>query len=740
MRGARWLLLAAIIAILGTVGVTYVYQKNLLLSAAPPKPAPLDLALRAAAEDWQVTQTAQGRPAFHIRAKNFEQDKESGQLNLKGVELKLFHGDTGSRFDLIRSAEAKFYQAEGVMYSEGEVEIILGVPADGQPSNRLVSIKSSGVTFESATGRASTDRLATFLFENGSGSAVGTSYDPTTRDLHMRSQVRLDWKAPEPNSKPMTIEAGELIYKETMAVILLTPWARLTRENSTIEGAETVVTLLDGAIHKVESKNARGTDRFPNRQLEYGADQLYVEFAGGEVRTVTGQPKARMVSKTDSSETTVVADRVDLAFDPSQENALTAAIARGDGTVTAKPVAAKGIPPPTRILRSEFIKLSMREGGREIEAVQTEAPGQVEFLPNHPSQRRREMDGERIWIAYGPGNRVKSFRSVNVATRTEPPAAEAKTRGPLRTWSDNFLAGFDPVTGEMQRIEQWDNFRYEEGARKARAVRAVLEAKTGRIVLEQSARVWDDTGATAADVIHLDQKTGAFEARGNVASSRIPDKKKPSTGMLSGDDPLQATAEQMFSESRNRHIRYLGKALMWQGPNRLRGDQIEIDREAGRLTAQGSVSTQLVESKAASGSFTNVQAARLVYTEDDKVAHYTGGVTLIRGDTRVKSEELRAYFVEDDSGSRLEKAMADGRVEIQQTIPDRTRTGTGEHGEYYVAEEKVILRGGAPELVDSLRGVARGKELIWFAKDDRLLVNGEADGRATSRLRRKSSR
>ena len=43
MRGARWFLLAAILAILGSVGLTYVNQRRDLENGAPQKPEPLPL-------------------------------------------------------------------------------------------------------------------------------------------------------------------------------------------------------------------------------------------------------------------------------------------------------------------------------------------------------------------------------------------------------------------------------------------------------------------------------------------------------------------------------------------------------------------------------------------------------------------------------------------------------------------------------------------------------------------------
>src|SRR5207245_10311233 len=98
---------------------------------------------------------------------------------------------------------------------------------------------------------------------------------------------------------------------------------------------------------------------------------------------------------------------------------------------------------------------------------------------------------------------------------------------------------------------------------------------------------------------------------------------------------------------------------------------------------------------------TLINSAGLVSHESDRLAHYTGGVLLTRPSLSVKSLELRSYLSESGTDNSLEKAYAEGKVEIQQSSPGRSRTGISEHAEYFMNEEKVILRGGAPQFIDS---------------------------------------
>ena len=376
----------------------------------------------------------------------------------------------------------------------------------------------------------------------------------------------------------------------------------------------------------------------------------------------------------------------------------------------------------------------------------THGPGTLEFLPNAPVEHHRTLDGKDMLIAYGAQNHIQSFRATDARTRTDPTADERKrNRAVSTTSSRELLAHFDPQTSRMSSMEQAGDFAYEEGEHKARAAKASLDEGQNVILLETGARVADATGSTSADRIRLDQRTGDFTAAGGVTSSRLPDKdEKKNSQMLSGDEPLQAQARKMESTNHNRTIHYEGGATMWQGANRIQADAIDVDREKRGLQADGNVVTWLWEqprNDAATATsppvLTVVRAPHLVYADDTRLAVYTGGVLLTRGVLRVKSRELRAYLAESGADSRLDKAFADGAVEIVQSPPDRTRNGSAEHAEYYTADQKVILRGGRPKLIEvkgPTKDTTEGNELTYFANDDRLLVNGASSRPATSQI------
>jgi lipopolysaccharide export system protein LptA len=770
-RVVRPLILLAILAIIAGVGATYFARLKQQAGNAVQKPKALPPGTIATSHQWTYTHTTNEKTVITVHAEDLQEVE--GKQQLTGVVLDIANKD-GGKYHHVQSAKADFDMAQGILYSEGEVEITMGVAPDAPPTGRLMVIKSSGMRVESKTGKAFTDRLITFKFDRGEGKAVGAEYDPSTRELVLHSQVELIWRGSNGTSSPMKVETGEAHYLERQSKVLLSPWSKLTRDTLNMSAGPAIVTLSDGDIKLVETQQAHGTDQRPGRNLEYAANQLTMDFNdASQIQKITAVDQARMVSTADTAVTTMTSDRVVMDFDTSgKDSVLQTALAEGHSVMESKPVPRPGVEiADTRILKSETIKTKMRPGGQDIESVETQSPGAIEFVPNRPAQPHRWMNGERIQIAYGEKNQIQTFRSNAVTTRTQKPRAkDAKEDPPVEvTTSKDLLAAFQPNSSQLAKLEQWGDFRYQAGDRKAKADRAVLDQPNNLIDLTGAARVWDATGSADADKIKLDQKSGDFNAEGNVTSTRMPDKKeqpkdsKDKTdgkdagggGLLAEDEPLHARAKKMRSSDNNLQIRYEGNAVLWQSANRLEADVVEIDRDNSTLKAHGHVISTLLDkgddpaktskkdatkksaTKPAARVFTIVKAPELEYNDDTRLAVYKDGAALDRPDMKVKAKEIRAFLRDDSSDSSLDHAIADGQVEIVQTAPGRIRNGTSEHAEYFVDDDKIILTGGRPKFIDSLRGTTQGEILTWFSKDDRLLVNGVESQPVKSVLHRK---
>lgn len=759
LRRARWLILLAIVSIIGIVSSIFLTQRKLIRHNRPKTSDPLPANTSFSSPTWEWEKTTGDKTRLKVRSRNMRQIKDPPSILFEDLEMEV-HDKNGLKYDLVKSKRANLDQQGGLMYSDGEVEITTNIGVDGAPSGRLLKIKTSGATLDVKSSKVSTDRAATFEFDQGSGECVGATYDPANRVLYMRSEVKIDWRGQDDKKPPMHLEAGTLTYNEVSTEILLSPYAKLQRAGFQLDAKDSVVILKHGLLDHVEAKTAQGHDQMPTRLVEYQADFLNLFFTPkAEIQRIEAVDHARLVSTAASGRTTVTANRFDMDFDTPQADAkddgstLKHVLARGQSRVESNPAQKPGSPPHApRILTSEAIELNMRPGGKEIEKVSTLAPGQVEFLPAKKGDRHRTMNGERLYFTYGADNTLEKFRSVNVSTRTEAdPRPNDKEKKPVITLtrSKDMQADFDPKTGQMTRMEQWNNFEYEEGTRRATADKATMDSQKELVTLAGKGRMWDETGSTAADEILLDQKTGDMTATGNVSSVRQPDQKDGSGGMISSKEPLQARAARMTTKEKNQKIHYSGNAVMWQASSRLQAKEIFIDKAAKTLEATGDVVSELPDQKGAAADpkkhkanvFTIVKAPSMVYNDKTKLAVYTGGVTLDRPDLNVKSSQLRAWFENEPKKgggeeTKLDHMFADGTVEIFQRGPGRTRTGNSEHAEYYLDEDKIILNGGAPVVVDSKKGTTRGNEIIWYSRQDKLTVDNTGAGPAVSRVNR----
>jgi lipopolysaccharide export system protein LptA len=265
--------------------------------------------------------------------------------------------------------------------------------------------------------------------------------------------------------------------------------------------------------------------------------------------------------------------------------------------------------------------------------------------------------------------------------------------------------------------------------------------------LDAHARIADDTGSTTANHIQIDQATGEFDARGGVATTHLPDtkpdgsaQKGSDSGMLDPGEAMQGKADHVVSASRGTVLHYIGSAQVWQGGSKIVADRIDIDRKAKSLIADGHVFSQLqdkakTEPDGKQGPMpptTLVRSQKMVYTDTNRLAIYTGDVTMLRVGLTVKCATLQAFMNDGKPvdgktpDSRIDHALADGKVEIVQTVAARQRVGTSDHGEYYTEEGKIILTGGRPHVRDSQTGEFDGEKLIYYTNDDKL--QGEGGG------------
>jgi lipopolysaccharide export system protein LptA len=759
MRSLRWLLLAAIVLIAAAVAGIYHAQRTKQRSDRRPAPASIPLDTKTVAPDFEWGQSANGLPAVKGFAKNMKQSADGSRLEYYDLELRIYQKD-GTHYDRVKSGFAQLSTSDHKLYSPGDAEITLAVPVAGNPPHQLTSITTSAINFDSISGQAVTDKHVAFTFESGDGTATGATYDPSTHTLNFTHDVVMNLRGSGPNSKPMKVESDQLVWNEMSGILLLMPWSRLTRDETVVNAELATVVMKDKHITALDAVNAHGTDKQPARQVEYSADKIYVSYNEEHLMDhVTGLGNAKLVSHAAGSQTTMTGNRVDLVL--TGHSLLSSATAAGNGYLESKPVPdPKGETPDTKILRADTLSLQMKPGGKELQRVDTQASGTLEFLPNQTARHRRILKADRMVINYGDKNEIQSFHTTSLAmpaaTETYPSEQERGTKkqglATAFTSSKTVDATFDDK-GQLKFMTQKDDFHYAEGDRKAQADNATLQNDTNVMDLDRNARISDASGSTSADHIQMQQTTGDFDAKGHVSTTRLPEENKSESAMLDKDEATLGTADRVISANRNHLIHYIGNAVVWQTSNRIQADRIDIDRDKKSLIADGKVTTWFEDKpkddtgapiKPAQPTFTIVKAPHMVYTDTDRLASYTGGVDFWRPTLTVKSSNLKAYLnpQDSDADSRINHALSDGQVEIVEFVPadHRQRIGNSEHAEYYTEEGKIILTGGEPKLNDSKRGNTKGDKLTYYTDPNRLEVEGSTDNKkaAQSHLRKKT--
>lgn len=754
-----------------TTGAIYYYQRQKAEANATPPPPPLPEGVAGTADRWQWTHTVDGKPMVEISAREYRMIQNPARVELSDVELKIFGGDT-TAYDLVKSKRADVDTRAKTMYSEGEVEITMRVPNDGRPMPpRPMKIRSSKVHFDTESGKAKTAEKTYFQFAEGNGECVGALYDPQAKEVTLESEAQITLlKEGTATPVPTRVWAAHAIYREVYSKIELRGPTRMERQNLAMDAGDATIELKEGEIHRVEARSVSGVDRYPNRELAFGADFAEMKYrADGSLAEIYGDGQARLDATTPSARNEVRSAKMNLHFrEGAADPELEKSFAHGGATLRSIPLGKAAATQPRRVLVSDVIEVQMRPGGAEAERLLTHSEGTLTFLPATPEQRERKLVAERMTGSYGANNALERFEATRARTESKPAAAavarakQQKQPEPalLVTRSDTLEARFQPETGDMLWMKQAGNFEFTEGVRRGRANTATLHQAEKYNLLDGKAQLWDATGSLQADRIRTAEPSGDLLAEGKVISTRKPEPKaaKASKGddlaLPGGEATMQATAARMTTRNNNQWIRYEGNARLWQGANRLHADAAIIDREANAIEGIGNVFSQIEEQKAATAEqkpdaakektpatpakvYTLIHAAKMRYTDADKIARYEGNVRMRRAVLSVDSRTMRMHLKEDAAGNtELEKAFADGDARIRIDEPGNLRRGGGEHAEYYPPDEKMVLSGGEPFFEDQKEGATRGRRLTYFSRDDRLIVESADRAPAVSVIRR----
>jgi lipopolysaccharide export system protein LptA len=128
--------------------------------------------------------------------------------------------------------------------------------------------------------------------------------------------------------------------------------------------------------------------------------------------------------------------------------------------------------------------------------------------------------------------------------------------------------------------------------------------------------------------------------------------------------------------------------------------------------------------------FVSVTADALQYEDSKQRAHYQDHVVM-KGEMGIlRAPVLDIFFIEKPKPheGRVDRAIAQGGVLIEQP----QRRANSERAEFFPRENRVLLSGNRPTIVDAVKGASTGRELTFFTRDDRILIDGDNQALATT--------
>jgi lipopolysaccharide export system protein LptA len=392
--------------------------------------------------------------------------------------------------------------------------------------------------------------------------------------------------------------------------------------------------------------------------------------------------------------------------------------------------------PQALTMDSNAMTFALR-GGRLLSSAETEGPGRIVIRAMAPKSAGEQtlIDAQHFTADFGEQNRLHTVHGVGaVQVRSQTPGQPDK----LST-SDTMLAQFTPE-GEISRVLQEGNFRFREGqsskselgGRTSFADRANYSPQDDSVSLQGSPRIVDGGMTVTADNIRLVRRSGEAFAVGNVKSTYSELKLQPNGALLATAEPIHVTAHAMNAQRLSGVAHYTGGARLWQGSNIVEGQTIDFDQKARTIVALGdrkrpvsSVFLQ-VDSKGKASTMV-VTAPRLNYTDGERQAQYSGGVTS-HGQDGVMTADHADIYLNAASASRtagpsqLDHIVASGHVLVQQ----QERRAEGNRLLYTASAGTFVMTGGSPMLSDPVNGTVHGDSLTFYSHDDRVVV--ESDG------------
>ena len=708
------------------------------------KPAQVSASVQQQMQTFSYSGMQGNRTIFTIRASRATEFKAGSPALLEDVWISIY-GSKGERNDSIHTRECSYEQKTGGVQCAGVVSIDIrpAKPQAGAAGQESMHLTTSNLTFDGQTGEARTPAAVTFALPQGQGSGVGVTYQTRAAIVRVEHAVKFEM-APTTRSggRPVSLQAASLEVRRNDRKVLLAGPVLVQQGERELSAGKVTVSLGEKlharqvlAEGSPSIRIARGAEvlRASARTLEANlSDEGWIEHitASGNVSATRESPKG---TGRFSSE------RADFAMAPTRDVLRQMTATGGVNAESQQGGLSQTLKAPA--LRVNFA-VAQQADKQHIEQAETLGTSTIGLKD---ARDTTELSAPKFTAQFSRAGRMERLMGgTGVDVRRT-----SSTSQPQTSTAQQLNATF-ARDGQWNTVEEIGDVTFQQGDRHATAQHARIDRASGEVRLSGAPVIEDAVSRTTANTVALAQKSGAFTAQGDVATTYFPAKRDNSG--KAGTGLAHITAQKLSGSTTAGQVTYSGHARLWQGESVLQGDQIAIERDQKTLAATGNVvavfaqtaGANLVptsESKKTGPTLWQARAPELTYLGDAGQVHMAGGVRIASGDVSLASQTLdlelgtaKGSAAADASllaKGELTGAIARGNVVVRQG----GLHASAEQAIYTAVEGKFVLSGGKPTITDGSGNSATGRSLTFFLPNDTILIDSQEGSRTLTKYR-----
>jgi len=776
-RLRTWILVAAGVLVLVLSGFFYLghWKQRFLRRDLPQK---LGLDIQQDSTGFTLSKSHNGKTLFTLHASRAVQLKNGGNAQLHDVKIILYGQGESQRQDRISGDEFSYDPKTQIVQAQGTVLIDLQSPDAGNAgkaggAESTIHMRTDGLTFNQKTGVATTTQPVEFRLPQAEGTAVGAEYDSQQGLVTLASQVVLHTTL---DQQPATVDASHAVMNRQIWQVILTAAQLHSAKRDASADHATLWMHPDGSADhmlaegRVVMTSEDGTELHAPRgtaQFRAGSHVEHVHVDGGVTmhQLVPGSNQAvrdgqaeeawldldaaskpanlRMQGGVHLQESVpgaaalqreLRAGRVDVPFRAGVAQQMMATM-----SPIYQETSADKQKRSVKVLQADTLEATLRDG-KILERVhgigntqltQQESTGEVDVSHGDDLVAKFAPAADSA-MKDGPQQIVNAVQQGNVRFSRSAPAKKTSSN------SNKNVAGMEKSAGHAARAEytQADDTILLTGDPHLNDIspdEAVFDVSGGRITL------------------HRDSGDGLAE--GAVKCSYVS-QPGAATAHVIGDRAVLSHAQQTAT--------FTGSPRLWQEGNSVEAPMLVLTQKPSGLEAEsgpeGNPPVRAVfvqRDPKHPGPPVRVTSHKLVYSDAERRAHFTTGVTLVDSDGTVRANKMDVFLKPSGptpgvapaqamdhaaAGSaapmagQLDHILATGDVVLEQPL----RQGTGEQLVYTASDGKFVLTGSSgrpPRIEDRLKGTVTGETLIFLSHDNKVDVeNGPGRTVTTTHL------